>query len=128
VAALRKPSVRAGSSRRKLEKVRQRVPNARTAFGGGVCRIRGKEAPDRLVVSEHSDGVDIAACDFGMLGEDFGAQRYTSGHLQHGGGTWRSSGLLPEIEPASRAFPRLTPECRSERLQECDQCELIVWR
>ena len=51
--------------------VRECVPNARTAFGRGVCRILGEESRDRLMVAEQCGRVNIAACDFGMRGEDF---------------------------------------------------------
>jgi hypothetical protein len=50
--------------------MRQRVPIARTALDGGVCRILGEEPRDRLVVAEQRGGVDVPAGDFGMLGEN----------------------------------------------------------
>src|SRR5262249_38997532 len=49
----------------------QRVPIARATFRGGVCGILGEEVHDRIVVSEQPGGVDIAACDLGMRGENF---------------------------------------------------------
>ena len=42
-----------------------------SAFGGGVRRILGEEAPDCLMVAKQRGSVDIAASDFGMRGEDF---------------------------------------------------------
>src|SRR5215472_16674941 len=50
--------------------VRQRVPFARAAFDGGVCRIFRKEPRHRLVIAEQRGGVDIATRDAGMRGQD----------------------------------------------------------
>src|SRR4029079_5515402 len=50
--------------------VRERVPIARAAPGGGVCRMHGEEARDRLVIAKQRGGVDIAARDLGVRGEN----------------------------------------------------------
>src|SRR5215471_17346983 len=41
--------------------MRECIPVARTAFGGGICRIFGEEARDCLKVAQQRGGVYIAA-------------------------------------------------------------------
>ena len=51
--------------------MRERVPIARTAFGGGVGAILSEKAHNCLVVAEQRSRIDITACDFGMRGKNF---------------------------------------------------------